>query len=214
MRKKAILISIFSVFLFAIIITAVVLFSPCKHRWINANCTVAKTCSKCGEVEGEALGHNWSDATCKNPKTCSRCKATEGKALTHNWGEADCENPKTCSICKETTGKALGHNWNDATCKSPKTCSICNATEGETGNHNWKKATCRSPKKCTVCGKTEGSASKHYYIVNNDFGGYRFCAYCNEYEPNVHCSDCGWSMFTTGVGAEGITCPDCGNKVI
>ena len=139
MRKKAILISlisIFSVFLFAIIITAVVLFSPCKHRWINANCTVAKT------------------------------------------------------------------------------CSICNATEGETGNHNWKKATCRSPKKCTVCGKTEGSASKHYYIVNNDFGGYRVCAYCNEYEPNVHCSDCGWSTFTTGVGTEGITCPDCGNKVI
>lgn len=29
----------------------------CKHEWQDATCTEPKTCSKCGETEGEALGH-------------------------------------------------------------------------------------------------------------------------------------------------------------
>lgn len=36
----------------------------CKHMWKDATCTEPKTCSKCGETEGEALGHmlgNWED---------------------------------------------------------------------------------------------------------------------------------------------------------
>lgn len=36
----------------------------CKHLWKDATCTEPKTCSKCGETEGEALGHtlgNWED---------------------------------------------------------------------------------------------------------------------------------------------------------
>ena len=30
----------------------------CKHEWIPADCTTPKTCSKCGETEGEPLGHD------------------------------------------------------------------------------------------------------------------------------------------------------------
>ena len=29
----------------------------CKHEWVDATCTAPKTCSKCQETEGEALGH-------------------------------------------------------------------------------------------------------------------------------------------------------------
>lgn len=29
----------------------------CKHDWVEATCTEPKTCSKCGETEGEPLGH-------------------------------------------------------------------------------------------------------------------------------------------------------------
>ena len=40
----------------------------CAHNWIDATCTAPKTCSKCGAVEGAALGHNYVediiDATC------------------------------------------------------------------------------------------------------------------------------------------------------
>lgn len=36
----------------------------CSHEWQEATCTEPKTCSKCGEIEGEALGHvpgDWED---------------------------------------------------------------------------------------------------------------------------------------------------------
>lgn len=36
---------------------------------------------------------------------------------------------------------------------------------------------------------------------------------CDDY-PNVFCPNCDWSMFTTGVGCEGITCPECGTKCL
>ena len=39
----------------------------CAHTWISATCTKPKTCSKCQETEGEALGHNIDNAV------CSRC---------------------------------------------------------------------------------------------------------------------------------------------
>lgn len=58
----------------------------CKHEWVEATCTEPKTCSKCGETEGEALGHSWGDweiemeATVTESgtkvRTCSRCGAT------------------------------------------------------------------------------------------------------------------------------------------
>lgn len=79
----------------------------CKHQWIEANCLEAKTCSKCGEVEGEALGHSWTDATCEAPKTCSVCALTEGEALGHNWLEATTEAPETCANCAATQGERI-----------------------------------------------------------------------------------------------------------
>ena len=54
-----------------------------NHDWKDATCTEPKTCSKCGETEGDPLGHEWKDATCTEPKTCSRCGATEGQAAGH-----------------------------------------------------------------------------------------------------------------------------------
>ena len=104
----------------------------CKHEtWLDADCVTPKTCAKCGETEGEALGHVWMAATCVSPKTCENCGATDGSPKGHNWVDATCENPKTCEICKETDGAALGHAWIDATTETPKTCSTCALTEGE-----------------------------------------------------------------------------------
>ena len=131
------------------------------HTWKDATCTEPKTCSECGETEGEALGHNWADATCTEPKTCTVCGLTEGEALGHTWAEATCTEPKTCTVCGETEGEALGHSWADATCTEPKTCTVCGATEGEALGHSWAEATCTEPKTCTVCGETEGEALGH-----------------------------------------------------
>ena len=132
-----------------------------SHTWTDATCTAPKTCSVCGETEGEALGHTWVDADCDTPKTCSVCSATEGEALGHTWVDADCDTPKTCSVCSATEGEALGHTWVDADCDTPKTCSVCSATEGEALGHTYgdwvvtKEATATedgSKEKTCACG--------------------------------------------------------------
>lgn len=53
----------------------------CVHDWIDATCTTAKTCSICGQTEGEPLGHTWVEATKYAPKTCSICNYAEGNVL-------------------------------------------------------------------------------------------------------------------------------------
>ncbi len=103
----------------------------CEHVFADADCLTPKTCTECGETEGEALGHDWVEADCVTPKTCSRCKATEGDVAEHTWVDASCAAPKTCSVCGETEGEALEHTWVDATTSAPKTCSGCGLTEGE-----------------------------------------------------------------------------------
>jgi len=53
----------------------------CKHEWQDAACEAPKTCTKCSQTRGEALGHKWADATCEIPKTCSVCQKTEGNHI-------------------------------------------------------------------------------------------------------------------------------------
>ena len=102
-----------------------------EHVYKEADCTHAKTCTTCGETEGEPLGHNWKEADCTHAKTCTRCNETEGEPLGHTYKEADCTHAKTCTRCNETEGEPLGHTWKEATKKEPKTCSVCGQTEGE-----------------------------------------------------------------------------------
>lgn len=57
------------------------------HTWEDATCEAAKTCTVCGETEGEALGHTWIEANYHAPKTCEICGATEGDALVSYFDE-------------------------------------------------------------------------------------------------------------------------------
>lgn len=96
------------------------LFSLCackkhEHTWVDATCTEPKTCSECGETEGELLGHDWQEATCTEPKTCTVCGETEGEALGHQWKEATVSAPKTCERCGETEGEPLDADVYDET---------------------------------------------------------------------------------------------------
>ena len=126
MKKKAVL-SIGMLLLMSVLTTG------CGHRhvWEDATCTAPKTCSECGETEGEALGHTWVDATCAEPKTCSVCEETEGEALGHTWVEATCSEPKTCSVCGETEGDALEHTLSEANYQQAAVCEVCGESVGE-----------------------------------------------------------------------------------
>ncbi|MBQ9784431.1 MAG: trypsin-like peptidase domain-containing protein [Clostridia bacterium] len=135
----------------------------CSHAWVDATCTTPKTCSKCQETEGEAIGHSWLDPTCTAPKTCSACQATEGSANGHTWLSATCTLPKTCSVCQSTEGSANGHDWLSATCTEPKTCSVCDETRGSHLGHAWLDATCTEPETCQRCDATQGTSRGHSY---------------------------------------------------
>ena len=68
---------------------AIIKISTCAHNWQAATCTAPKTCSVCGDTEGEANGHDFSawlkDATGHCQK-CSVCgERTEFEA--HQYGE-------------------------------------------------------------------------------------------------------------------------------
>ncbi|MBD5532580.1 MAG: hypothetical protein HDQ98_10370 [Lachnospiraceae bacterium] len=102
-----------------------------RHVWEDAACMAPKTCSECGETEGEALGHTWADATCAEPKTCSVCGETEGEALGHTWVDATCSEPKTCSVCGETEGDALEHTLSEANYQQAAVCEVCGESVGE-----------------------------------------------------------------------------------
>ena len=122
----------------------------CNHEFIEATCETPKTCTKCGETEGVALGHNWVDATCEKAKHCTRCEKTEGVALGHNWVDATCEKAKHCTRCEKTEGVALGHNWVDATYEEAKHCTRCEKTEGEPLKRPTEED---SAKGCSKCNK-------------------------------------------------------------
>jgi hypothetical protein len=102
----------------------------CDHEWYAATCKAPKTCSLCGETQGEALPHTWQDATCTTAKICTVCDTTEGEALGHSWQDATCTDPKTCTRCHVTEGEAAGHQWEDATTEIPQTCTVCKRTTG------------------------------------------------------------------------------------
>lgn len=134
------------------------------HTWKDATCTDPKTCSDCGETEGEPTGHSWKAATCTEPKTCTICGKTEGDLAEHIWEEATCTTLKTCTVCGKTEGGLSEHTWEEATCTTPKTCTICGKTEGNPAEHIWEAATCTNPKTCTLCGATEGESLGHTWI--------------------------------------------------
>lgn len=66
-----------------IILALAMLFTGCcKHEvWTEADCTNAKTCVECGEVDGSPLGHIWIPRTTEIPETCTRCNETRGERI-------------------------------------------------------------------------------------------------------------------------------------
>ena len=97
-HKKLIIISIIVAVVLLIVIGGVAVWylkeNTCAfgHEWQEATCTEPKTCSKCGETEGQALGHKWINATCTEPKTCEVCGTTDGDALGHTTRMGYCDN--------------------------------------------------------------------------------------------------------------------------
>ena len=99
----------------------------CEHNWTEATCTEPKTCSECGETDGEANGHT-EEVIAGAAATCTEAGLTDGKK---------------CTVCgvttlEQTTIAALGHTEETVAGKAA-TCTEAGMTDG---------------KKCSVCGVT------------------------------------------------------------
>lgn len=123
------------------------------HKYQDATCTQAKTCSVCGSVEGTALGHSYTDGK------CTRCGAKMPNddimppGCEHEWHITQtaptCTSAGTihytCTKCNcpyTETIPATGHKFADATCNLPQTCTICTATQGNALGHSYTDGTC------------------------------------------------------------------------
>lgn len=146
----------------AVMLVCLLVLSGCcmEHEWADATCTEPKTCTKCGETEGEALGHEWEDATCTTKKTCSVCGETEGELLEHEWLDATCTEPKTCELCGKTQGKENGHEWEPATCTDPKRCSVCDEEKGDPLGHSVAEWVVDLEPTCSAVGTQSGTCTR------------------------------------------------------
>lgn len=84
-----------SFFIIIVCVLSLLTACGCKHEWIEASCVAPKTCSLCGEAEGDVVAHVWQDATCTKAKTCTVCAIEEGAPTDHSWQD-DC---LICTVC-------------------------------------------------------------------------------------------------------------------
>lgn len=99
---------VLSLALSALLIACLLTGCGCKHQWAEASCTAPKTCTLCGEIEGEPLPHNYSPATCASPSVCKDCGLRQGEALPHaNVTEANYQDPAQCLDCGAVLGDPL-----------------------------------------------------------------------------------------------------------
>ena len=114
--------------------------ATCTEAGKEAN----KKCSRCDDEKVgatiPALDHDWKEATCTTPKTCERCKETEGEALGHKWDEGvvttaptvDSEGIRTytCTVCNTQKNESIA--------KLPKPVAV---PTGKTLTYNAKAQT-------------------------------------------------------------------------
>ena len=170
------------------------------HTWTDADCDTPKTCSICGETDGEALGHDYSAVvtapTCeKDGYTTYTCACgdsyvdDEVEANGHNYvdgactvcGGADpdyCEHEymydcdKACMHCYNVTREDAEHNIVHVDAKAP----TCN----ENGNVEYWY--------CSICGYAWTDAEQTQ--VANRYNVILPAAHSYTYVCDAHCNVC------------------------
>ncbi len=126
------------------------------HSWIDADCDTPKTCSVCGETEGEALGHTYDNAC---DADCNVCGATRTPA-DHKYVESivaaancgyDGMAKHTCSVCGDSYTTAIpatgAHTYSN---DCDNRCNVCNKIR-EVGDHPYVGVQTKAPT-CTETG--------------------------------------------------------------
>ncbi len=63
--------------------------------------------------EAKPCNHNWNEATCIQPKTCSKCGEVEGDTIDHLWVEAEDGSSRACSVCGKEIHETISGSGDD-----------------------------------------------------------------------------------------------------
>lgn len=146
-----------------------------SHKWEAATCMSPQTCSKCGKIEGAALGHDWEEATCTTPKTCAICGKTSGEPLGHNVTEWVIDTQPTCTVEGKRRGECTvcGENAEENIAKTEHKLGNWEIGKAATVSENGEKV-----QKCTVCGNIINRDT--YYLSAQEIKS-EFISKCQSY---------------------------------
>ena len=124
----------------AILLTLTMVFALCAcghtHKWVEATCTEPKTCSKCGETEGKALGHKWIPATFTEPETCSVCGETSGDPL--DMSDKTIENLISKCVESKVETEKIGYDFAFYPSTRIEIFNITPETDSNSNPSGWK----------------------------------------------------------------------------
>ena len=167
----------------------------CDHSWNNADCDTPQTCSKCGKINGSALGHAWdsgkitTNVTCTvngvKLFTCTRCGTTQNTTIAatgHKWSD--------WVIDKEVTATENGSKHRD--------CATCGSTETVVieYNHTHSYTSVVTKPTCTAQGYTTHTCACGDYYIDT------YTNVKNHTYSNGICTMCGAAAPTTPVGTK------------
>jgi len=112
--------------------------STCEHEWVEATCSAAKHCTKCGTTEGEALAHTFVTGA-NGIQVCSSCGKSVCDINGHVWQDNG-DGTTSCTVCGVKQGNHV-HSYSQATCTEGEVCS-CGATRGDALGHQFQNGVC------------------------------------------------------------------------
>ncbi len=106
---------------------------PCAHAWQEATCTEARTCSLCGEKEGEPLGHAYMAWRPNGDQTHSRnCSRDESHIETVPcFDGATPQDGQSCDVCGYLYQAAHSHNYDQKTVADAYKAKAATCTKGD-----------------------------------------------------------------------------------
>ena len=150
----------------------------CEHNWVDATCTAAKTCSKCGTTEGTPSGHTpGAEATCTEAQVCTVCNAVLVAAKGHTPGEddGDCTTAISCTVCGQEAVAAKDAHVaaeDDGDCTTAVKCANCDkevVAAQDAHEAGEDDGNCTTAVECVNCDK-EAVAAKEAHIPAEDDG--------------------------------------------
>ena len=149
-----------------------------------------------------------------NPQYCTECGRSSNVVIITRYGYCeDCYQKNHagefgyCEVCGIPLSAAQSVMYNGKRCFSCCVCKYCGTYIMEEEYDRHGEFICDACSKlprvyCAECGAD--------ITGQHSFDG--LCGKCWSSHPNVYCPNCGYGMFVTGVGIDGLYCPKCGHN--